>query len=234
YPPVAQKFKVTCMMADDVKPSATNELVLRMGNFVCPPQLVNDFTPLEFEEVVHLFEKYDDDQSGTLDVTEVRHMLQELQVDYDEAHALQLLKKVDTDGSGRLDFAEFCVFLARVKAGDKKLRGLGALTALLNETPAAVLQQQAAARGLTVEYRIVEERPATAQHPFKHLVMEVVLTGQWYGGSGGGSEDMEDGGGAITTGARRFQGVGKSTREARLKAAQVALVRLAAAMPGLR
>lgn len=31
----------------------TGELVMRVGNYVCPARHVNDFTPLEFEEVIN-------------------------------------------------------------------------------------------------------------------------------------------------------------------------------------
>ena len=40
------------------------EHTMEFDGFKCPDQMVNDFTPLEFEDLVVLFKKYDVDGSG--------------------------------------------------------------------------------------------------------------------------------------------------------------------------
>lgn len=49
--------------------SAEGELVLCIDGLTCPDQYVNDFTPLEFEEIVDLFQEYDRDSSGEINVS---------------------------------------------------------------------------------------------------------------------------------------------------------------------
>lgn len=46
-------------------PSVTLIVAVR---FKCPPALVNDFTPAQFEEMVTTFQQYDADGSGTIDL----------------------------------------------------------------------------------------------------------------------------------------------------------------------
>ncbi|CAN0195516.1 unnamed protein product, partial [Hapterophycus canaliculatus] len=147
-------------------------------------------------------------------------------MDYDETSARELLKQLDEDSSGFIDFQEFCAFIARVKAGDAKLKGFAVLTETLNTTAIGVLEEQCLRRHLKVSYVIVEERPATAMSPHKHFVMEVRLEGEW-------AEPSSDGSVQRSIGMRRFQGIGKSTREGRMNAAEAALKKLRDLMPGL-
>ncbi|CAN0148070.1 unnamed protein product, partial [Ectocarpus sp. 8 AP-2014] len=106
--------------------------------------------------------------------------------------------------------------------GDSKLKGFAALTETLNTTSIGILEEQCLKRHLKVSYDIVEERPATAMCPDMHVVME----GEWM-------EPSSDGGITRTIGLRRFQGIGKSTREGRMNAAETALKKLRDIMPGL-
>ncbi|CAM9149964.1 unnamed protein product [Ectocarpus sp. 6 AP-2014] len=147
-------------------------------------------------------------------------------MEYDETSARELLEELDGDKSGLIDFQEFCAFIARIKAGDSKLKGFAVLTETLNTTSIGVLEEQCLKRHLKVSYDIVEERPATAMCPDKHVVMEVRLEGEWM-------EPSSDGGITRTIGLRRFQGIGKSTREGRMNAAETALKKLRDMMPGL-
>ncbi|CAB1119188.1 unnamed protein product [Ectocarpus sp. CCAP 1310/34] len=175
-------------------------------------------------------------------------------MEYDETSARELLEVLDGDKSGLIDFQEFCAFIARIKAGDSKLKGFAALTETLNTTSVGILEEQCLKRHLKVSYDIVEERPATAMCPDKHVIMEVRtdqphtvfhgddgmlprkscgksqhqvrLEGEWM-------EPSSDGGVTRTIGLRRFQGIGKSTREGRMNAAESALKKLRDMMPGL-
>lgn len=47
------------------------------------------------------------------------------------------------------------------------------LTETLNTTSIGILEEQCLKRHLKVDYKMVEERPATAMSPHKHFVMEV-------------------------------------------------------------
>eukprot|EP00904_Undaria_pinnatifida_P002728 jgi/Undpi1/12456/HiC_scaffold_5.g02127.m1 len=199
---------------------------MRVGNLVCPMAFVNVFTPMEFEEIVHLFNKYDDDRSGELDINELRKLMLESDMEYDDENVRLMLEELDEDKSGLIDFEEFCAFLARVKAGDSKLQGFVGMTEMLNTTSVGILQEQCVKRNLMVSYVIIEEHNPTAISPHKHYVMEVRLEGEWV-------EPSSDKGVVRSVDVRRFQGIGKSTREGRMAAAEAALRKLRSLMPGI-
>ena len=54
------------------KEKASGEHELIIDGYKCPDQFVNDFTPLEFEDLVDMFKKYDTDKSGSINVEEMR------------------------------------------------------------------------------------------------------------------------------------------------------------------
>ena len=80
-------------------------------------------------------------------------------------------------------------------------------------------------RGLKSKYRFVETREATAMYD-KYEVMEVTLSGHWY--------EIVKGQPKESYGDRSFQGIGKTTREAKQAAAKAALTKLRATMPGIK
>eukprot|EP00752_Nemacystus_decipiens_P009918 g8850.t1 len=223
-------------------PNGVRELTF--GTHVCPEEYINAFTPMEFEEIANLFDKYDEDRSGELDIPEMCKLMLESDMDYDETSARKLLEELDEDKSGLIDFQEFCAFIARIKAGDSKLKGFAVLTETLNTTSIGVLEEQCIKRHLKASYEIVEERPATAMTPHKHFVMEVKKTWRWYAPmlfelmkqvrlEGEWTEPGSDGRVVRSVGLRRFQGIGKTTREGRMNAAEAALKKLRDMMPGL-
>lgn len=201
----------------------TEEHKLVVQGYECPSRFVNDFAPDEFEELVNMFVKYDIDESKSIDIHEIRKLLHDMDLDHTMDTATELLELLDEDGSGQLEFSEFAEFFARIKRGDSKLRGYAKLTEALNETPLAILDMEAKKRHLVLTARVVEERKATSMHA-PYFVMEVVLTGMWF--------DMVDGKAQMFNGPKRFQGIGKTTREAKFKAANNALAKLKSMMPG--
>jgi hypothetical protein len=85
--------------------------------------------------------------------------------------------------------------------------------------------EQCRKRNLLVSFNLLEERPASSMHA-AHYVVESVLTGVWY-------ERDKDGKTTKFNGSKTFQGIGKSTRDAKFKAASLALKKLLNNMPGL-
>eukprot|EP00953_Heterococcus_sp_UTEX-ZZ885_P028610 15252-Heterococcus_DN1.PRE.1 len=73
-------FSVACSVT-----SKAGSVVLKLGDYECPSQYAGAFTPLEFEELVHFFQKVDEDGSGALDQTELQQLMAEMQVPYEES-----------------------------------------------------------------------------------------------------------------------------------------------------
>ena len=92
-------------------------------------------------------------------------------------------------------------------------------------TQVSVLNIEVLKRGLKSKYRFVETREATAMYD-KYEVMEVTLSGHWY--------EIVKGQPKESYGDRSFQGIGKTTREAKQAAAKAALTKLRATMPGIK
>lgn len=191
----------------------------------CPNEFLHLITPMEFEEMVHIFTKFDADHSGTIDVHETKKILHFLGMDFSIEKAEELLKIVDSDGSGEIDFAEFCGFIVMIKRGDDRLKGFSSLIDKIKTTPLGELERQAATRGFKIQFRVVEIRPSSLVNPTIYVV-EVELSGIWYSVQNGEIQGK--------FGIRKFQGMGNNVREAKYAAASAAIVNLGDAMPGVK
>ena len=135
-----------------------------------------------------------------------------------------MIRDVDFDQSGEIEFSEFLHMLAKFKKGDSKFGAFGKLVARMNATPLAALNGEARKRKLALKYVLREVREATSMH-VKAFVMEVHLTGTW--------SEMVDGAVRKATETRKYDGIGKSTREAKFAAATAALSKLKEHIPGI-
>lgn len=204
---------------------AKSELKLSVDGLSCPDCYVNDFTPMEFEDLVAMFKEFDKDASGAVDVDELFDMMKHMDMEHSVDKAKEFMAEIDSDGSGQLEFAEFVGLIATVKRGDTTLRGFAKLCADLDSTPTTILAIEASKRSLRLKYDFVEKREATSMHD-EYMVMEVTLTGHWF--------EVVDSELRESHGPRKFQGIGKTTRAARYKAAETALSKMRATMPGLK
>jgi ankyrin repeat protein len=198
---------------------------LVVDGYRCPNEYIHVITPMEFEEMVNLFTKFDTNKNGTIDVHEAKKILHYLELDFSIEKAEELMKLIDTDGSGEIDFAEFCKFIVLMKRGDERVKGFSHLLDKINSTPLGELERQAKFRELKIEFEVIEEREATIYNP-TIFVVELRLSGIWY--------KFEDGEIKSEYGIRKFQGMANTTREAKYAAATTAIVNLGDAMPGLR
>lgn len=207
--------------ADRAKYFEENALVI--DGFKCPDEFLNIITPMEFEEMVNLFTRFDANKSGSIDVHETKKILHFLGMDFSLHKAEELLAVVDTDKSGEIDFAEFCGFIVMIKRGDERLTGFHTLIEKMNSTPLGELERQARNRDFKLRFRVVEIREASLTNPTL-FVVELEIAGTWFN-----VEKSE-----ITPyyNIRKFQGMGNTIREAKYSAASAALVNLGDSMPG--
>ncbi len=230
--------------ADRIKYAKDNEMIV--DGHKCPDEFIKLITPMEFEEMVALFVKFDSDKSGTIDKHETKKILHFLNMDASLDRAEELLAIVDVDKSGAIDFDEFCRFIVLIKRGDERLSSFGSMLEKLNSTPLGELERQCRNRGLAIKFIIVEERPASLVNPTLYVVevygvhnnvvvvfsvkavlcyCQVHLSGLWY--------TIKDGDAVGQQLTKRFQGMGQTTREAKYAAAAAAIVNMGDSMPGL-
>ena len=201
------------------------EHAMIVDGFKCPDEFIEIITPMEFEEMVNLFQKFDANHSGTIDKHETKRILHYLGMDFSIEKAEEMLQLVDKDGSGEIEFDEFCHFIAMIKRGDERLAQFGAILEKLNATPLAELERQANLRNLKIKFEIVEVRPASVTNPTIYVV-EAQLTGLWH--------RVEKGEVISEYLTKRYQGFGENTREAKYNAATAGVLNLGDAMPGVR
>lgn len=214
------------MDADDLEADQRRyyeEHAMVVDGLRCPDEFIENITPMEFEEMVHLFKKFDADGSNTIDKHEIKRILHYLGLEFTLEKAEELLAIVDADGSGEIEFDEFCRFVVMIKKGDERVGKFNSLIDKLNATPLGELERQATSRNLSLKFIIAEVRPASLTNPTIY-VLEVQLTGQWH--------RVENGEVISTYGTRCYQGFGQTTREAKYNAAQNAIINLGDAMPG--
>jgi hypothetical protein len=197
-----------------------------VDGFRCPMHLLTKISPMEFEEMVHLFQTYDANGSGDIDKHEARKILLALDMDATLEKAEEFIRMVDADGSGEIDFNEFCEFIRLVKDGDERFKAFDDMMDAVSETPLGLLEKSANTQGFELKFQTVEVREATAANP-PITVVELLMTGTWW-------ERDEKGNAVGTYMTRKFQGLGVNHREAKYTAASAANVKLRQMMPGVQ
>ena len=64
-------------------------------------------TEAEVEEIREAFNYFDQDNSGTIDVNELKQAMQELGFEAKNQTVYRMIQDLDKDGSGQIDFDEF-------------------------------------------------------------------------------------------------------------------------------
>lgn len=191
-------------------------------SYEIPAEFRSSFTPTQAEELAAQFRISDADGSGAIDEKEFRALLTRMGLQISAAEADALVSSIDVDGDGLLDFAELVQMIVRLQRGDTKLAALRKFVEALDTTPVALLEREAAKFGLQVIYRLIEDEeeeiPATPNAELSAVfLMQLELVGKVCGASGRES----------------VKATGKTTREAKLKAADAALVKIKKLQPGL-
>jgi len=97
--------------ADDETKAAINE-----GQW---ERLIEETDPKIVEDLEALFVQYDDDDSGELEMEEVRQLVAQLGTQLSDQEAANLFRVMDADGSGSVDFKEFATVILHQKQQKK-------------------------------------------------------------------------------------------------------------------
>jgi hypothetical protein len=191
----------------------------------CPPALANEFSNQELDEFRDLFTSIDEDGSGAVSSKELGLIFEKIGEEVTEERLAEIVVEVDADRSGEVEFGEFLTLMAKFKKAEGAFGNAAALVEKLGSTPMTLLRREAGKRDMGVRYAMKELRPATSAAPASY-VFGVYLTGEWCELKGGMTVTR-------TVEEREFQGVGRSTRDAKFSAATFALSKLKEFLPGL-
>ncbi|RLM96187.1 hypothetical protein BBO99_00003726 [Phytophthora kernoviae] len=186
-----------------------------------PAEFHSLFTPAQAEELAAQFRQSDTDGSGSIDEREFRALLIRMGMELSAVEVDTLVSTIDADGDGLLDFRELVQMVVRLQKGDAKLTALRQFMESLDTTPVYLLEREAAKFGLQVTYQLLEDEQDEAQEASDEsqtsYLMQLVLLGKACG----------------PTGRETLQASGKTTREAKFRAAEAALVRIKKLQPGM-
>ncbi len=192
--------------------------------YALPDILLTEFTPQEVNNMTHLFEELDEDQSGAIDVVELGVLFDRLEEEVTQERLREIIAEVDDDGSGELEFPEFMMLMCKFKKGESKFAKAASLLGELNATPMAELERQCRKRNLKIRFEFVETREPTSMAP-QQEIYQCTVQGEWI--------ERIDGKQVRTNEPRTFQGIATTTRDAKMAAAQAALSKLKEAIPGV-
>ncbi len=122
-----------------------------------------------------MFNKYDVDNSNTIDKHETRKILFDLGLDYSLDRAENLLSILLEEGQEELNFDGFCKFFILLKRGDERLGEFQSIIDQFNSTSLCVLEAQAKTRDLKINIVTLEEREMTSTHPATFVVEVIEL-----------------------------------------------------------
>ncbi|KAG1705146.1 hypothetical protein DVH05_004082 [Phytophthora capsici] len=181
-----------------------------------PAEHRSSFSPAQAEELTAQFRLSDADGSGSIDEKEFRALLKRMGMQISAAEADALVSSIDVNGDGLMDFNEFVQMVVRLQKGDTKVAALRAFMEALDTTPVALLEREASKFGVQLVYQLIEnEKEDEAQSEL--FEMQLDLLGKVCG----------------PTGRETVKASGKTTLEAKLQAAEAALLKIKKLQPGL-
>ncbi|OMJ80204.1 hypothetical protein SteCoe_19613 [Stentor coeruleus] len=97
-----------------------NTLNLKSKEKICKPKFnLSDLSEDEIIEIKEFFDKLDFESSGTISVTEIKHLLEKQEPELSNSSMFQILANLDAKGVGTLDFDGFLSMMAE-KVFNKK------------------------------------------------------------------------------------------------------------------
>jgi len=190
---------------------------------VVPEQFASFFSPFEIEDLQDRFIDFDEDLSGTISVAELSKVFAALGEDIETDVLERLVEQVDENNSGALEWEEFVAMFADFKSAHSRMAKFMNVLGTLVKTPCVALKQEARRRKLDVFYSLIEVRAADSWNP-QQFVMEVGVSGAFHEVVGEKTTTVVE--------ARYFDGIGRTTRAAKFKAATMAMISLRENAPG--
>jgi len=188
-------------------------------HYICPTECDGSYTRAEFEELVNLFSKHDKNNSKTLGRHEISSLLDEYgihQVSLDEAIAM-MENQSHHNFDGSIDFKQFAIFMARFKKRNKaRSEGINhpfhkfSNVAITLQTSIVTLDKEAKNRKMKVRYNRISSDLSN------NVTVQLTLDGY-----------LND-----TKFYHTFEASGTCVREAKSKAASLAMKKFQSLLPG--
>ena len=125
----------------------------------CPPEFTHLLTPMEFEKMVEMFSSHDVEKTGYIDMKKVRDFYEMIEVDIPNFRMDQIISELTVESNGSVRFEEMCRFSVLLKtSSESRLKEISAKLARNKTTPVVEIYNQAAKRGLKVEFIALEIR----------------------------------------------------------------------------
>ena len=196
-----------------------------LEKLVVPERYASFFSPFEVEDLQDRFLDFDEDLSGTISVAELSKVFAALGEDIEMDVLKKLVEEVDENNSGALEWDEFVGMFADFKVDHSRTAKFSNVLKKLVKTPCVALEQEARKRKLDVFYQLIETREEDSWNP-KQYVMEVGVSGSFHEVVGEETITVKE--------SRYFDGIGRTTRAAKFKAATMALINLRENAPGAK
>jgi Ca2+-binding EF-hand superfamily protein len=84
-----------------------NWLKKRYSSRIADEYLFNESERQRFFEIFRIFQKFDTDGSGSLDVSELEHLLKKTDLKFEKDQIDEIFKIIDADGSKKITVDEF-------------------------------------------------------------------------------------------------------------------------------
>lgn len=144
-----------------------------ISSFSCHEDFLNIITPMEFEEMVELFVKYDVNKNIRLDKFEARKLLYDIKLEANIIASVEFIRTIAAFGKPDICFDEYCRFVVMIKNEVESVYPYRGFLDLIKKTPLGFLEHQTDIRGLKIKFFLLEEK---IPPKIVRVIVEVILS----------------------------------------------------------